>query len=322
MSDQKTSKLTTFYTFLKTVFVILLILQFVPKLFNNVKSSFDDQLTPKPQIGFLPINGELTSSRVYSRHFEEFEKNEHIKALIVYFECSPGGFPGTSQAIFQDVLRFKTKKPVVAMVENLCASGAYYIACGADRIVSTPSAIIGSIGVAMRTPNVKELLDSWKIKHILVQSGTYKMAGDPRKDIQPEDVVYLQNMSDDAYNQFVKDVAQQRGLSVEKQADWANGKCFTGNQALALNLIDQVGSHRDAIDLAKMLAGIKEEVKVVSLKKDRTGLQRFVFGDDDGTESEYSAKNSAVGFATEVCSNLLQKSGLSVQATRNPDLYM
>lgn len=321
MSDGKKSFLSSLYTLLKVIFFGFMLLQFIPLFIVNIKDTVDDMVSVKSLVGLLVIDGEMTSARGYCKLLEKFEKNENIRALILYFDAAPGGYPGTSQMLFQEVLRFKTKKPVVAVVENMCASGAYYMASAADKIIATPSAQIGSIGVAMRIPNVKELLDTWHVKHVLVQSGTYKMAGDPRKEITAEDLVYLQKLSDDTQVQFIRDVAEQRSLSIEKSFEWADGKCFTGNQALALSLIDQVGTYRDGIESAKMLAGIKDEVKIVSLTKSKNMLQRAFAGDEDDDGFGVSIKSYCVSFATEVCTQVLKAFGF--KATQgNAELYL
>ena len=162
-SSRENSRSSSFFSFLKNLFIILLILQFAPTIISNVKDSVTDALFPKAQVGYMSLSGFIKDATFYTKKLEEFEKSPDIKALLLKIDC-PGGLPGSSQSIFNELKKFKKKKPVVALVENMCASAAYYIASAADKIVSNPSSLIGGIGVVMHLPNVKELLDSWKVK--------------------------------------------------------------------------------------------------------------------------------------------------------------
>ena len=304
-----------FTGFLKNTFFILLIVSFVPSLISTFKGVFDDIFYPKTQVGYLHIAGVIRDSLSYTKRLEEFAKNSSIKALFVRID-SPGGLPGSSQAIFNELLKFKKKKPVVVLVDNVCASGGYYIAAAASKIIANPSALIGSIGVLAVIPNVKELLNTWHIKVNHVQSGAYKTAGSPHKDLSEAEQEYLQETSDIIYDQFIKDVAQQRKLSEKESKKWADGKVYPGSKALTLGLIDQLGSYSDAVEAIKKLANIKEEIKFVSLKKSSGGLMKLLMGDEDFSElSDFS--ETASSFFSKVATqcyeqHLMQKATITL----------
>lgn len=278
----------SFSSILKNIFFLLLIIQFIPGVISTVSESIESVVSPKTHVGYLKIDGKIDNAAFYAKRIEEFEKNELVKAVLVKVE-SPGGLPGSSQAIFKELKRLKEKKPVVALVENICASGGYYIAAAADKIVASPSALIGSIGAVSQIPNVKGLLDSWNVRMNYITAGKYKAVGAPARELTPDEQAYLQELANDTHQQFIKDIATSRNISMSQHKTWANGQVFTGNQALKLKLIDETGSFRDAVAIIKELASIEGEVKLVSIKKKARGLLRYFVGDEDYT-TEYASK--------------------------------
>jgi protease-4 len=278
-----------FYERVKQVFFILLILQVAPFILMNLKNFFSEAFLPKTDVGMLSFDGMVTNSEFYVKQLHSFLKNPHIKGLLIKID-SPGGVAGSSQALFNELKRFKGKKPVIALVENMCASGSYYIAAAADYIIASPSSLVGSIGVVlgragMPIPNLKERMEDWKIKFEYIQAGAYKTAGNFFKDPTKDEREHLQSFVDDTYAQFVHDVADARGLDVATEKEWADGKIFTGNQALKLKLIDQLGSLQEAIDELKKRAGITTEIKLVAPNR-KKGFMKFITGDDDGYDGE------------------------------------
>ncbi|MBM3886639.1 signal peptide peptidase SppA [Candidatus Dependentiae bacterium] len=299
----------TFLGILKNLFFLLLFLQVLPFFIVGIKNNIDEVVKDKIEVGYLNLRNTINDSVFYSKRIQEFEMNPSIQGLIIKVE-SPGGLPGSSQAIFRELSKFKHKKPVIAFIENYGTSGAYYAICGANKIIANPSAIVGSIGAVLRAPNVKDLLESWKIKHTVVQSGEYKTALDPLKAINPDEVEYLHKMTDDTYNQFVADVAHERGLNKLQHKEWANGKIFTGNQAKKLNLIDDVGSYRDAIEaMATMLKTDTSQLKLITTSRAQ-GLMRYLAGDDDyGAEMQASLASRIAEFGVHVYQQVVLKMG-------------
>ena len=314
--EQKRSRSETFFAFIKNLFIVLLFLQFAPSIISGIKSTLVDTIAPKTHVGYLTVSGPITDAAFYVKKIDDMSKDTEIKALFLRIN-SPGGYAGSSQAIFNELKKFRAKKPVVALIENMGASGAYYIAAAANSIVASPMAMVGSIGVLMELPNVKDLLLSWKVQYRYVQSGTFKTAGSMVKDLTKEELEYLQRMSDDNYHQFIKDVAEFRNLSVKDHKRWADGQVLTGNQALKLKLIDKLGSYNDALAEIKRLAKIPatDEVRLIPAKRP-TGLARW-FGseDDDMGGDQMSAATHVAGFMGSVYHAFVtQQAAQNVQA--------
>jgi protease-4 len=293
------SKMDVFFKYVKNIFFLLIVVQFAPIVFSGLKTLIEDSTSAKVQVGVLNITGILTDASFYERKIEQFSKSSDIKGLILKIN-SPGGYPGTAQEIFNELKKFK--KPIVVVVENMCTSAAYYIAAGGNYIVCNPSSMVGSIGVLLELPNVKDLLNSWKIKFNYIQSGTYKTAGSPLKETSEEERVYLQSLADDTYKQFIADVATSRKISEKEFPVWANGKVFTGNQALKLKLVDKLGSLSDGVSEMKKRLNIDEatEIKLIQPKR-TTGLLALLKDDEEYTmESNSTLADRIACFSSDV----------------------
>ncbi len=296
------SKSDIFFKYIKNIFWLLLVLQFAPIVFGGFKKFIEESFSPKTHVGLLNVSGILTNASFFEKKIEKFAKTPEIKGLILKVN-SPGGFPGTAQAIFNDLKKFKTKKPVVVVIENMCTSAAYYIAAAGDLIIANPSSMVGGIGVLLELPNVKGLLNSWKIKFDYIQSGSYKTAGSPLKESTEEELEYLQTLSDDTYKQFISDVAATRKVSDKEFKAWADGKVFTGNQALKLKLIDQIGSFKDGVAIMKKRLGLADEDEIKLIKPKRaSGLMRLFGGDEEdySMETHSSLADRLACFASDV----------------------
>ncbi|MFH1831510.1 MAG: signal peptide peptidase SppA [bacterium] len=319
--EQKTKKPRTerFWAFLKNLFLVVIILQIAPLIISNVFTTIKETLKPKAHVGLLKITGIIHDSSFYTKHIEKCEKDPEIKALFIKIE-SPGGMPGTAQALYNEINAFKKKKPVIVLVENVCASAGYYVASAANTIIASPSSLVGSIGVLMQIPNVKKLLDNWNVSIGYIQSGKYKTAGSPTKEMSKEEEVYLQKLSNSAYLQFVKDIAQSRNLSDKAQEKWANGQIFMGNQALELKLIDQIGSHREAIKAIKKLAKIdeKQDIKFVPAEKASGGLMKLLMGSDE----EYSSDGNSFSTKVALFLNDVYKNFIHAQAQEQNNITL
>lgn len=294
-----------FFEIIKNLFWLLIFIQFLPIVFSGLKKTIQEAIIPKVAVGYLSVNGLITDSSFYTKQMRKFLKAPEIKALLVRID-SPGGMPGSAQAIFNELKKFKEKKPVVAFIENMGTSAAYNIAAATNHIIASPSALVGSIGVWMQVPpNVEGLAEDWKIKFRTIQSGEFKTSGSPFKAMTPEEKAHLQLVSDDSYNQFVKDMATSRNLSINDHKVWANGKVFTGNQALALKLIDQVGSRQDAIDELKKLAVIEEEIKLIKPRQPSKFMQ--LFGSPHDTDNGTSFSGFMANFVVDVFNKVSSK---------------
>ncbi|MBM3712142.1 MAG: signal peptide peptidase SppA [Actinobacteria bacterium] len=192
------------------------------------------------------------------------EKNPNVKALLIRVN-SGGGSAAASREIFEELK--KIKKPVVISVSDVCASGAYYISCAADKIVANRSSSVGSIGVIMQIPNLEELYKKLGIKYTTIKQGQYKDSGSTDRPLTPEEEKLFRQQTFKIYEQFIADVVETRGLTVEKVEEIANGWVYLGTEAKELGLIDEIGTYKDAEKIAARLGGIKGEPNIVYGKK-------------------------------------------------------
>jgi protease IV len=235
------------------------------------------------QIGVIDINGVILSPETIDTQLRKFGDDPSVKAIILHIN-SPGGGAAASQEIYHEVLRVRQEnhKKIIASVESVGASGAYYIASACDKIYANDASLVGSIGVIIEWTNYGELLRWAKLKNVTITSGELKDAGDPSRDVTPKEQAYFQSLVDNMFTQFVHDVATSRHTTDDKIKPLATGQVWTGQQALPLGLIDKVGGFRIAlIDTAKD-AGISGEPSVVRPAKNKRGL--FTVLTDDGED--------------------------------------
>lgn len=285
--------------YLKNIFYGILILVMAPPLLKKIAHDYTELLAPRTTVGVVPITGSICKASEHIKTFKTFFEDKQIRAILIKMDC-PGGAAGSSQAIFNEVKELKKMyaKPVIVLVENVCASGGYYIASAADAIVATPSAFVGSIGAYIAQPQLKAFIDQFKIKYSVTKTGTYKAILHPLLDISPEEQALLQGLTDDTYQQFISDVAEQRPQLTLSNADaWANGKIFTGNQALKLGLIDAIGSWTTAEHLIRQKAPIEGKIHWEYPPK-KPFLSQWI-GEEEDLNETYMQK-----FASAVCTHL------------------
>ena len=224
----------------------------------------EDGLTYGDSIGVIDIDGEIVSADTVVDQLRKFDQDDDVKAIILHID-SPGGGAAASQEIYHEVLKIREakKKPVVASIESVGASGAYYIASGTGKIYANDASVVGSIGVIMEWTNYGDLLTWAKMKPEVIHAGTLKDAGDPTHAITPEERVYFQGLVDNMYGQFIADVAKGRSLPADQVKALATGQVWTGQQALPLHLIDKQGGFRDALLETAKSVGITDEPTVV-----------------------------------------------------------
>lgn len=253
----------SFSDILKNIFFLLVIIQFTPPIIESIVKQYRRIIEARAHVGVLPIKGILYESETYCKKLRAYFSDKNIKAILIRMEC-PGGASGTSQAIFNELktLKQENPKPVVVLVENMCASGGYNIACAADYIVAPGSALIGSIGASLPYLfSLKDLLEEFKIKYTPIKAGEFKNATNPFVEITSQEKALLQSITDDAYAQFVSEVSEQRKLSIDNAKEWAEGKIFTGQQAKKIGLIDEIGSFSNAEKALKRLAGFEGKIE-------------------------------------------------------------
>lgn len=233
-------------------------------------------------IGVIDIDGEILSADATVEQLRKYDQDSSIKAIILHID-SPGGAAAPSQEIYHEVLRIRDekKKPVVASIESVGASGAYYIASAASKIYANDASVVGSIGVIMEWTNYGDLLTWAKLKPEVIHAGTLKDAGDPSHAMTPEEKVYFQGLVDNMYGQFIADVANGRHLPANDIKSLATGQVWTGEQAVPLHLIDKEGGFRVALlDTAKSV-GIAGEPSVVKPIFHRKTIWDLISNTDD-----------------------------------------
>lgn len=221
----------------------------------------------KSKVGLIRIEGPILDSKSAVDEIKEYTKDSSIKAIILRID-SPGGAVAPSQEIYSEVKKAVAKKKVVVSMGSIAASGGYYIASPATRIVANPGTLTGSIGVIMEIPNIEGLLNKIGIKTEVIKSGKNKDIGSMFRGMKKEERELLQGLMDNVHEQFIRAVAEGRKKKVEDVRKIADGRVFTGEQALSYGLVDELGTLEDTIKVAAKLAGITEEPEVVS-KKDK-----------------------------------------------------
>jgi protease-4 len=214
------------------------------------------------RVGVVEVNGVISDSKEVIGWIKSFVDDEGVKAIVLRID-SPGGGVGASQEIYREVIKARGVKPVVASFGGVAASGGYYVACGTDKIMANPGTITGSIGVVMQFANLEELFKKIGYKGYVIKSGAYKDVGSPFREMTPEETELLQGVIDTVHQQFIRAVAEGRKLPMEKVAAIADGRIFSGEQARALGLVDELGNLEDTIDMAAKMAGIKGRPVVV-----------------------------------------------------------
>jgi len=225
----------------------------------------------KEKIGVVSITGTISSSKTISSQLVKFSEDESIKAIILRIN-SPGGGVGATQEIYREVQKIISRKPVVASMGSVAASGGYYVAAPATKIVANPGTITGSIGVFIQFVRLEELLNKIGVDLEIVKSGEFKDMGSPDRKLTGRDREILDALIKDLQGQFVSAVAAGRNLSVEKVKEIADGRIFSGARAKDLGLVDFMGNFQDTIEITKDLLDIKGDVALVYPKKSTGGL--------------------------------------------------
>ncbi|MDN5347003.1 MAG: protease [Clostridia bacterium] len=205
------------------------------------------------------FGGPAAGSQAIIEQLREARRDPNVKAVVLRLD-TPGGSAPAAQEISVEVQRLRRAgKKVVASMGDAAASGGYWIASQADRIVANPATLTGSIGVIMQLINMQELYRKLGLASEVIKSGPHKDMGSPTRPLTGEEREILQGMVDDIYQQFLQVVAEGRGLPLEKVRQLADGRIYTGRQAKELGLVDELGNFYDAVRLAASLAGIEGE---------------------------------------------------------------
>ena len=215
---------------------------------------------------------------IVARVREELQKAEEddaVKALIVRIN-SPGGTITASDLIYREIDTFKTRRkiPVVAVMMDVAASGGYYAALAADRIVALPTTVTGSIGVIMLTVNAQGLMEKIGVAPLAIKSGELKDAGSPFRPLTAQERAVFQSVIGQMYGRFVTLIAGSRKIPEDRVRSFADGRIYTAEQAKALGLVDEIGYMEDVVAAARKAAGV-EEARVVMYQRPKDYRANF-----------------------------------------------
>lgn len=249
---------------LGAVFFVLLFLAYS---LTGSRSSSKLPVVGQNKVALVKLEGVLLSSEHIVEELNDYADDSSIKAIVIRVD-SPGGGVVPSQEIYNAVKHARQEgKKVVVSMGSVAASGGYYVAAAADLIVANPGTMTGSIGVKMEFANIEKLLEKIGVKGMVVKSGEYKDVGSPFREMTDKERLLLQGVIDDVQTQFVMAVVEGRKLPEADVRAIADGRIFTGQQALALKLVDQMGDLEHSIRAAADLAGIKGKPYVVKKEK-------------------------------------------------------
>src|ERR1019366_6449175 len=232
------------------------------------------------KIGVVELEGVILDPDTVVTQLKKFADDDSIKAIILHVN-SPGGGVAASEEIYREVKRIRDekKKRIVASISTAGASGAYYISSATNKIYADNGSVVGSISVISEWVNYGDLMRWAKLKPEVLTVGEFKDTGDPTRELTPAERAYLQALIENMYGQFVQAVADGQHAKADDIRAIANGKVWTGQQALAMKLIDQVGDFQDAVKETAKSVGITGEPVLVHPEKDRKTLLDLMSGD-------------------------------------------
>jgi protease-4 len=249
-------------------------------LFSNIHWSSKSSISrSRGNIAVVDIKGVIVSAEKIAGQLTKYRQRSNIKGMIIRID-SPGGGSAAFQEIYREIRRVRESGiPVVASIASVGASGGYYAALGATKIMANPGSIVGSIGVIVDFPVAVELLNKIGIDVQTVKSGQYKDTGSPYREFTLEDEKRLDFVVQDIFDQFVTTIADERGILKKELLKISDGRIFTGSQAKELSLIDTLGTFEDAVLMIAEMAGIQGRPKLVFSQKQKKTLFDILFSD-------------------------------------------
>ncbi|UCF20128.1 MAG: signal peptide peptidase SppA [Gemmatimonadota bacterium] len=217
----------------------------------------------RDRVAILPLRGVITQEHLVLSQLKDYRDDRSVRGFVLWID-SPGGEVAPSQEIHRELLRLREDGyPIVAAIGSVGASGAYYAALGADTVLAMPGSLVGSIGVLMEFPVAEELLDKVGVQFEVIKSAEHKDLGSPYRPLTDSDRLLLQQVVDDAFDQFVGAIVEARALPYDSVIQVADGRLLTGRLAIEYGLIDGEGDLADAIEMAGQMAGLGPEPRTV-----------------------------------------------------------
>lgn len=250
------------------------------------------------KIGVVDLEGVIVSPTRVVTQLKRFADDDSIKAIVLHVN-SPGGGVAASEEIYREVKRIRDekKKRIVASIESVGASGAYYVASATNKIYADKGSIVGSIGVIAEWVNYGELLKWAKLNAITMKAGEFKDTGNPTREMTPAERAYLQSLIDNMHTQFIQAVADGRHAKADDIRALADGKVWTGEEAVPLKLVDQLADFEGAVKDTARAVNISGEPNLVWPPKEKRSALDLLFGDvSDYLPSREKLLEQQVGF--------------------------
>jgi protease-4 len=232
------------------------------------------------KIAVVDLEGVILTPKQIVPQLKKFADDGSVKAIIIHVN-SPGGGVAASEEIYREVKRIREekKKRIVASIETLGASGAYYVASATDKIYADKGSIVGSIGVIAQWVNYGELLHWAKVKDITMKAGEFKDTGSPTREMTPAERAYFQSLIDNMHTQFIQAVADGRHVKEADIRAIADGKVWTGEQAFSMKLVDQVADFEAAVKDTAKAVGISGEPTLVRPQREKRSALDLLLDD-------------------------------------------
>ncbi|MDQ4142960.1 MAG: signal peptide peptidase SppA [Actinomycetota bacterium] len=216
-----------------------------------------------------------TAAEDLTSQLRQARNDDAVRGVVLRLN-TPGGSVVASDEVLAELREVRRSgKPIVAYLGEMAASGGYFVATGADRIIANPSSLTGSIGAIMVLFNLEEAAGKLGVEPVIVKAGRYKDIGSPFRDMGPSERRILQRLIDGAYRRFVSVVARGRGLSLAKVRSIADGRIISGGEARDLRLVDSLGVFDDALDAVQRLAGL-EDARVVEYREQQSFVDLLI----------------------------------------------
>jgi protease-4 len=262
-----------FFLFVMVVFALVYV-----ALHTSQRASLGSAFGDK--IAVVDLEGVIVSPTTVVDELRQFADDDSVKAIILHVN-SPGGGVAASEEIYRQVKRIRDdkKKRIVASIETVGASGAYYVSSATNKIYADEGSIVGSIGVISEWVNYEDLLKWARLKQITMKAGEFKDTGNPARELTAAEKAYLQSLIDNMHTQFIRAVADGRHMKMDDVRTMANGKVWTGQQAMALKMIDQIGDFQGVVKDTAKAVGIRGEPSLVRPERERKTVLDLLFGD-------------------------------------------
>jgi protease-4 len=226
-------------------------------------------------VAVVDLNGEIAYDLGKIEEIGEYRDDDGVKAVLVCVD-SPGGGVAASQALYEEIKKTRERKPVVVSMGSVAASGGYYVACAADSIVAHEGTVTGSIGVLAEYLRTEELFRKIGLEMTVIKAGRFKDVGSPYREMTDDEKAYMGSLLDKVYEQFVRAVSESRGLAIERVRELAEGRLYTGEEAVENGLVDRIGTYDDALSIAARMGGIPGEPRVVRRQPRRPLVERIL----------------------------------------------